>query len=277
MGAFRMYSMKNKITVSMFALSMIVGGLFTASTAFAASNTSPSWVSGASGGMRPVVFGTVASVSGDTITVTSKGFGMRPMKPAGTTGATTYTVDATNATVMKNNAASTISAIVVGDTVMVQGTVSGTNVTATTIRDGVVPMMGRGMGMGGKESVGGHASSTPRVTIPGNGQPVIGGIVASVSGNTLSVTTATGGMTYSVDAMNAIVVKGNATSTVSAITVGDRVVVQGSVNGTSVSAYSVTDSGVAKTSTAGTVGSQGFGGRIFGAIGGFFKHMFGFF
>ena len=40
-------------------------------------------------------------------------------------------------TVTKNNTASSVASIAVGDTVMVQGTVSGTNVTATTIRDGI--------------------------------------------------------------------------------------------------------------------------------------------
>jgi len=81
------------------------------------------------------VFGTVASIDGTTLTVISKGFGQN-------TATTTYTVDVSNATVMENNATSSVSNINVGDTVMVQGTVSGTNVTATTIRDGVVQKPG---------------------------------------------------------------------------------------------------------------------------------------
>ena len=54
----------------------------------------------------------------------------------------TYTVDATNAKVMKSATSgvkpttATIADIQVGDTVMVQGTVSGTSVTATSIFDG---------------------------------------------------------------------------------------------------------------------------------------------
>jgi hypothetical protein len=276
-----MYCMKNKIIISAVTVAVIASALLMAGTAFAQSvNASPrAWVGGIGHGtMKPVVFGTVASVNGNTLTVTSKNFGMRPESSSGNTTPiptpTTYTVDATNATVMKNNATSTVSNIAVGDTVVVQGTVSGTSVTATMIRDGVVPMMGRGMGMKGKPGMGGHASSTPSAFIPGNGQPVIGGTVSAVSGSTLTVKTANGGVTYTVDAASAIVVKGNATSTVSAITVGDRVVVQGSVSGTSVSAYSVSDSGVAPA--ASTTGPKGMGG-VFGAIGGFFKHIFGFF
>ena len=95
----------------------------------------------------PGVFGTVTTISGDTITVQSKMWA----KPAtGSTAPTsttiTYTVNATGATVTKNQAASSVSAIAVGDTVMVQGTVSGTSVTATKINDGVMmPQDARGV------------------------------------------------------------------------------------------------------------------------------------
>ena len=83
--------------------------------------------------MKPAVFGTVASVSGNIITVTST-HRMRPTPTTGSTPSTTtapvtttYTVDATNATITKNNVAGTISSIAVGDTIMAQGTLTGTN------------------------------------------------------------------------------------------------------------------------------------------------------
>ena len=76
------------------------------------------------------VMGTVSAVNGTTLTVTSKGFGKSPT-------ATTYTVDASSATVTKSGTASSVSVIAVGDTVMVRGTVSGTSVTAKTIMDGM--------------------------------------------------------------------------------------------------------------------------------------------
>jgi hypothetical protein len=212
-------------------------------------------------GRAPGVFGTVASVSGDTLTVTSK---MGPItSAAGSANAsgTTYTVDATNATVMKAGASSSVSAIAVGDTVLVTGTVSGTSVTATTIRDGML------MGQNGRPS------TTP--IIQGNGEPVIGGTVSAISGSTLTVTNKSN-VTYSVDASNATIEKKNAASTLSTVAVGDSVVVQGAVNGTSVTASSVMDGGVPSaqgTSTPHPGGMQGF----LGGIGSFFHSLFGFF
>ena len=95
------------------------------------------------------VFGTVSAISGTTLTVTSNA------QNGGT--ATTYIVDASSATVTKAGATSTLSAIAVGDTVMIQGTVSGTSITATTINDGV---MNRTSGMFGRQ--GGQGSQTPQ-------------------------------------------------------------------------------------------------------------------
>src|SRR5262249_10880928 len=111
----------------------------------------------------------------------------------------------------------------------------------------------------------------------GNGEPVIGGSVTSISGDTLTVTTAQGGQTYTVDATNAIVEKNNATSSVSAIETGDKVVVQGSVNGTSVTASSVLDSGQMQAQVNGNAKPDPRFGGFFGAIGGLFRRLFGFF
>ena len=277
-----------KITKAMFvsaAGSMVLGTLLIGSVAFA--QTAPAnpptgaqggWGAGGgrAGGMMgrmPGVFGTVSAISGTTLTITSK----MPQRPAaGTTPAagsapvmttTTYTVDASAATVTKAAAASSVSAIAIGDTVMVQGTVSGTSVTAKTIRDGVVPM-GKGMG---PRPQGGQAPA-----IQGNGQPVVGGSVTAVSGNTITVTTAQGGIAYNVDASSATVTKANATSSVASIATGDKVVVQGTVNGTSVTASSVMDQGAAQGNTAsgGTCASRG---GLMGMVQGFFQHLFGFF
>jgi hypothetical protein len=233
------------------------------------------------GGVRPAVIGQVASISGTTLTVTSRGFGSNPGANPGSgqngTATTTYTVDASNATVIKNNATSSVSSIAVGDTIAVVGTVSGTNVTATSIRDSIggMGMMG-GRGNGNNNGKGGSTGSSTGTgagtgagaIIQGNGQPIIAGTVSTLSGTTFSVTN-NGSATYSVDASSATVVKGNATSTVSNIAVGDHVVVQGAVNGTSVTASSVIDSGAA------TTGGRGLGGFL-GSIGSFFQHLFGF-
>lgn len=93
------------------------------------------------------IFGTVSALNGTTLTVNSKR----------ATTTTTYMVDATNATVFKDKATSTISAILVNDTVVVQGTVTGTNVIATRIVDAKLPMfMNNGKGNGWK-----NGTSTP--------------------------------------------------------------------------------------------------------------------
>ena len=243
---------------------------------------------GGSGGMHRGagtggVFGTVSAVSGTTLTVTSK---MRPN--ATSTAATAYTVDASSAKVYEGGVTTTVpvSNIAVGDTVMVQGTVSGSNVVATMIRDGVSGMMGRSGTPEGKGFGVHSASSTPRVApasaIQGNGEPVIGGAVTAIDGTMLTVTNASN-VTYDVNAASSTVVKDGASTTITSVAVGDNLIVQGAVSGTSVTASSVIDQG-SKGGNASSNGAQpsvsrggGFGfGGIFSAIGGFFKHLFGF-
>lgn len=190
------------------------------------------------------VFGTVTAINGDSITVQSKAMGNN--------AAATYTVDATNATVTKAGSASSVSNIAVGDTIVVQGTVSGTSVTATKINDGV---MARTPGSNG-------GATMPQ----GNGQPIIGGKVTAVSGDTITISNSSN-TSYTIDVTNAKIMKGDAASSVSNIAVGDEVVAQGTINGTSVTAVSLTDT----TST-----STGAHKGILGSIGSFFSHLFGF-
>jgi hypothetical protein len=205
--------------------------------------------------MMPGVFGTVTAISGNTITVQRKAF----EKPgtSTTTAATTYTVDATNATVTKNKAASSVSAIAVGDTIIAQGTLTGTNLVATKIEDG---MMFKG-----------QPGSNGGVVLPqGNGQPIVGGKVTAVSGNTVTITNSSN-VAYTIDVTNAKITKNGTASTVSTVAVGDTVLAQGTVNGTSVTAVSLTDSAAATNN-----GSTGQHTGFFGAIGGFFSKLFGF-
>lgn len=82
------------------------------------------WGRGALGRGRGVM-GTVSAVSGNTLTVTGK-------------DGKTYTIDATSAQVNKIVSLS-VSDIKVGDTIGVQGQVSGTSVTAKHIMDGIPP------------------------------------------------------------------------------------------------------------------------------------------
>jgi hypothetical protein len=229
------------------------------------------------GAMKLGVFGTVTAINGNIITINGRqGFGPTA------TATTTYTVDATNAVIKKNNATTTVGNIAVGDMVVVQGTVSGTNVTATAIFDGIIGRMGGkgGPGMNGWASSttpfagdkSSHATTTPPFV--GNGQPIIVGTVSVVNGNTLTVTTASS-VTYTVDASSAKILKGSNTITLSGIVVGNKVLVQGAVNGTSITASTVLDqSGPANGIPPNMDKGQKYG--FFGGLGQFFMHLFGF-
>src|SRR5581483_8748643 len=88
-------------------------GLVAVVPAFAAGG--PGGGNGLHGGpkMMPGVFGTASSVSGNTLMVAAK------TRSDSATTSTAYTVDATNAKVMKNGTSSTVASIAAGDTVMV--------------------------------------------------------------------------------------------------------------------------------------------------------------
>jgi hypothetical protein len=224
------------------------------------------------------ILGQVTAESGTSLTVASRGFG-----PNAAT--TTYAVDASKATVDKAGTTIVLSDVAIGDSVMIEGTVSGTNVVATKIHDGLPP---RGM-MGGRGWDKDNASSTPRgmgmmpPAIQGNGQPLVGGTVSAVSGSTITITNNNGGSTYSIDASGAKITKAGAAIALTQIAVGDAVLAQGTVNGTNIVATTVIDQGTRPVATGSTSGGaaapaqapHGMGG-FFGGIGGFFRGLFGF-
>ncbi len=238
------------------------------------------------GHMQAAVYGTVSAINGSTLTVLSKAW-EKPNgdnengdnekdTPVSTSAPITYTVNASAATITKNGATSTLSAITVNDTVRVEGTVSGTSVTATKIFDGVMPPKPENNHKAG--GTGKAKNDVPTPIFKGNGQPIVAGSVTAVSSTTLTLTNKSN-VTYTVDASSAIVEKGNATSTLASVVSGDNVIVQGTVNGTSIVASSVIDQG-ATSNTNGDSNSKnnkksesrGF----FGSIGNFFSHLFGF-
>lgn len=214
--------MNTKKIISLIVALATFGSLVSAIPVFAQDNQpgthSGGYGKGMMNGKAPAVIGKVSAINGNSITVVGgQGFG-------GTATNTTFTVDATNAKITKNNTASTLAGITVGDTIVVQGTVSGTNVTATAIRDGV--MMG-----GGPKFPGGMG---------------IVGTVSIINGTTLTVISKVkpnGGTatTYTIDASNATVTKGGANSKVSSIAVGDTVMIQGTINGTNITAKNIRD------------------------------------
>ena len=208
------------------------------------------------------IVGTVASsVTGTTFTITGKmGFGAKSQS-----GTITYTVDASNATVVKNGATSTVSNIVMGDTVVIKGTVNGTSIVATSINDGVP---GKGQGK--------IKNSTP--IVQGDGQPMIVGTVTLVTNSAITVTNK-GNAAYTINISNTTIIKkgGIENATISNIAVGDNIVAQGAVSGTLMTASSVIDQGGApKTATADPASDKADNlPGLFGNIFSFFKYLFG--
>ena len=209
------------------------------------------------------IAGTVATISGNSLTVTGKpGFG------SATSTATTYTVDATNAKITKTGVTSaTVADIAVGDTVFIQGTVSGTSVTATAIRDG--QMTGRpGFARGTPSS-----QTTQNLAITGNGQPVVAGTVASIGTNSITITNKSN-VTYTIDTTNAKITQGANSITLAGLKTGDPVVVQGTVNGQNIAAITIIDQAKPAGSTTGA--NQGNHLGFLGGLGQLFMHLFGF-
>lgn len=115
-------------------------------------------------GQPPGVFGQVTAINGTTITITD----------TDSRNSTTYTVDASNASVTKNGSASSLSNIAVSDTVMVQGTVNGNSVIATSILDGLGGSgnyPGRPGGMGSSTRPINTSGTPPRIGTRPTGTP----------------------------------------------------------------------------------------------------------
>ena len=202
-------------------------------------------------GMKPGIFGTVSAINGSSITVNSTN--------GKTNLVTTYTVDASNAVVTKSGTTSSISAIAIGDTLMINGTITGTSVVAKNIHDGIPPQGKGGMG-----------------NFQGDGNPVIAGTISAINGSTITVTNRSN-TAYTVTTSSATFHKPGITSaTISNLVIGDTVVVQGTVSGNSVMATSVLDQGNQPVApTTGISDQSGQHPGFFGRIGGFFSHLFG--
>jgi hypothetical protein len=156
----------------------------------------------------PNIMGTVTAVSGQTLTV-----------KAGSTG-TVYSVDASAAKIRKGDETQALSGISVGDTVFVQGAINGTSMVATLIVE--------------------TKSIAAKPTIKEDMSGVVGKVTA-ISGNTITIN-AKNAVAYTVNASNAKVWKNrNNAATLADVKVGDTVIVQGAITGTSVTATNIID------------------------------------
>jgi hypothetical protein len=168
-------------------------------------------------GVMPAASGSVTAVSGNTITVTDKRTN------------TSFTVDLSSAVISKitppvagtktkpTSTTISASAIAVGDMVTVEGTISGSNIVATKVLDGMFGFRGFGKQMG-------HGAA---------------GTVTAVSGNTITLT-GKDGKTYTVEAGSAAVKK-IVVSSVADIKVGDTLMVNGNTSGTTITAKQIVD------------------------------------
>lgn len=218
---------KKKLVIPLLAVAMLAGGAIgfagmvsaqtvTTTSAATTSTAPPQGGPGRQGG-DPGIHGTVTSITGTDITLTEES------RDSSTT--TTFSVDASGAVVMKDGASSTLSAIAVGDKIGVQGTVSGTSVTATTIEDG------RPNGAGGKGPGGDRGGKGG----PGGaGGPHVEGYVSAINGNTIT-------LTETIDASGATITKDGVSSTLSNIAVGDKIMADGTANGSSLTATHIMD------------------------------------
>lgn len=200
----------------------------------------------------PNVIGKVSAINGNILTIISKQ-GFNKAEPKATV---TLTVDATSAKLLRGNKVIALTDIAIGDNIIVQGAITGTNVVATVIHDGKIG--------NGKNN---NDNNQAILQIEGNGQPIVAGAVSTITGSTITITNGSN-VTYTVDATNAKIVQGKNIILISGVKTGDNVIVQGTVNGTSVVASTIID----QVTAANLKAKAGF----FGSIGQFFKHMFGF-
>lgn len=176
---------------------------------------------------RPEVLGTVTAVSGSTITVKDL---------RGNTNII-YTVNATNATIIKNGQASTVSNILVNDTIAVQGVINNTNIIATKINDRVFNNKEKEIEKNKKLNAENNLNNP---VVVGDGSPIVAGTVATISGNTITIKNKSN-VIYTIDTINAKIQSQGAVSTIASVAVGNNVIAQGTINGTSVTATLIID------------------------------------
>ena len=217
-------NVSKKAAVLLTGLGLVAGTAGTiAMQTHAQSDTTTAAITAGQSGKRqftpPAADGTIGTVNGSTFTVVDQKSGI------------TFTVEAGSATIEKIPDQSTmtqgmrptpttvtVADLKSGDTVRVEGSVSGSVITATHIMDG--KMMGRGFG-------GGHG-------LRGNG-----GTVTAINGNTLTIT-GKNGTSYTVEAGSSTVSK-ITTGSLSDIKVGDEIMVHGSTSGTTITATNIVD------------------------------------
>ncbi len=159
--------------------------------------------------------GVVTTIKDTTITIS--------VKNQDSNNTTTMTVDASKASIWKDNGTATVSSIKTGDTLVVLGTTTGTNIVATKIFAGKIPQLGNWKD---KSGVIGTISA-----IDGSKITVVSKIAAGSKNPT----------TYTVDATNAKIYSDGELSTMSTLDIGEMIFVEGTITETTVTATIIHD------------------------------------
>lgn len=164
-------------------------------------------------GQKDIV-ATVTAINGNTFTVSEifRGEGKNA-----TTTPKIYTVDVSSAKFVKAGATTTVSSIVIGDKISIVGAINGSNITAKVIRE---------------------AGNLKAMEMAGDGKPVVEGKITGINGNIITITNKSN-VVYTIDASTAKIFVNNATNTISTLKVNDEIVVQGTVNGTNITATNI--------------------------------------
>jgi len=221
--------MDKRILVPLIGAALVGGAV--AGVGFTALAASDSGTSAAGAGLMrpgagfgPGVMGTVTAVNGSSITVSANGG--------------VYTIDASGATVEKYSGSTSasvgVAGIAVGDTVSIAGTITSADLTAKDIRDGNPPKPTPPTAMGKVTAVSGST-----ITLSGFAMPTTKGAKPASTTYTVDVSNAT------ITKVTAPAAKGDkptsATISASQVAVGDFLSVDGTANGTSITATTVTD------------------------------------
>jgi hypothetical protein len=260
------------------AIVLVVGGFFGAKAMAGSSNGSSTATSGAAAsgngnangnangnngqGRGPGTSGTIASISGSTLTV----------KDTATNSTVNVTTSSSTRVTLAQSVA--VGSVVKGDRIFVTGATSGSTVEATTISDlgsstsnlpaggggpaGRTPGEGAGGGANappggrgpGAQGAGAQGAGAQGAGAQGAGGGLTAGTVSSVSSGTIVVSAADGSSTTVKTSASTTVTKSVAGS-VSSLKIGDSVRVVGTTSNGSVAATAITE------------GDSGFGG--FGA------------
>lgn len=155
---------------------------------------------------------TVTAINGNILTVSVLG--------KNSTSSTTYTVDVSNAFIIKSGS----SGIMVNDKIIIKGTINGTTIVAKIIYDG------------------------PSLIKAEKEGKSLDGIVTAINGNTLTISqnirnkdNSSTTKIYTVDTSHALIIKQGATSSISGIAINDKIMVNGTIDGTTITAKIIHD------------------------------------